>query len=368
MAVTDIDRRLMAAAIRYSYRHLGRTGTNPSVSTLLVQMMDGKPVIVGRGITALGGRPHAETQAISQAGELAGGATAYVSLEPCAHHGSTPPCAEGLIRAGIKRLVSATTDPDSRVSGRGYAMLRDAGIEVEENVLSDEARRALAGYLTVRLQNRPHVSLKLALSRDAKIGRQGAGQVLITGAQSKAMNHISRAASDAILVGIGTVLEDDPSLTCRLPGLEQRSPTRIVLDRTLKLPMESALVRSALDVPLIVVTTAKPDEPRYRELAGAGCQMMAGDTDADGIALPELMDDLAGKGIFSVIVEGGAAIARSFLNAHLVDRIDLYEGPVRIGSDGIEAPVSPNDMASGFKLATTLQYGDDQLCVYEREV
>ena len=255
MAVTDLDRRMMAAAIRYSYWHLGRTGTNPSVSTLIVREMDGEPVIVGRGLTALGGRPHAETEAIGEAGELARGATAYVSLEPCAHHGSTPPCAEGLINAGIKRVVAATTDPDDRVSGRGYRMLRDAGIEVEENVLAPEARYALAGYLTRRTINRPHVTLKLALSADGKIGRRCAGQVHITGPVADVMNHAARSAADAILVGIKTVLEDNPSLTCRLPGLEGRSPTRIVLDSQLRLPLDSALLRSARDVPLILATT-----------------------------------------------------------------------------------------------------------------
>ena len=164
MAVTEFDRRMMAAAIRYSYRHLSRTGTNPSVSTLIVREIDGDMRIVGRGLTALGGRPHAETEAIGEAGDLARGATAYVSLEPCSHHGSTPPCAEGLINAGIKRVVAATTDPDDRVSGRGYRMLREAGVEVEEGVMEPEAQYALAGYLTRRTKNRPLVTLKLALS------------------------------------------------------------------------------------------------------------------------------------------------------------------------------------------------------------
>lgn len=366
MAVTDLDKRLMAAAIRYSYWHLGRTGTNPSVSTLVVQAVDGNAVIVGRGLTARGGRPHAETQAISEAGDRARDATAYVSLEPCAHHGSTPPCAQGLISAGIRRVVAATTDPDDRVSGRGYAMLRDAGIEVEENVMAGEAQRALAGYLTRRLKDRPHVSLKLALSRDGKIGRRGGGQVAITGAVSGAMNHIARATTDAILVGIETVLEDDPSLTCRLPGLERRSPARIVLDTNLRLPLDSALVRSAHDVPLIVATTTDPSDERHRRLRQAGCRMVACETDERGIALPELMDDLAGQGVFSVIVEGGATVARSFLDAGLVDRISLYEGALTIGPDGIAAPVSPENMDDGFLLMETLQYGDDQCRVYER--
>lgn len=367
MAVTDLDRRMMAAAIRFSYRHLGRTGTNPSVSTLVVRSVEGKPVIIGRGITARGGRPHAETQAISEAGDLARGATAYVTLEPCAHHGSTPPCAEGLINAGIKRVVAATTDPDSRVSGRGYAMLRDAGIEVEENVLASEAQHALAGYLTQRLRNRPHISLKLALSRDAKIGRPGSGQVAITGAVSADMNHIARATSDAILVGIETVLEDDPSLTCRLPGLERRSPIRIVLDSALRLSLDSALVRSANEIPLIVATTVASDDQRHRRLRDAGCRMMACETDAHGIALPELVDDLAGQGIFSVMVEGGAAVARSFLDAGLVDRISLYEGPMTIGPGGTDAPVSPAKIPEGYALTGTQHFGDDHCRIYERE-
>lgn len=366
MAVTDLDKRLMAAAIRYSYWHLGRTGTNPSVSTLVVKSVDDEAVIVGRGLTARGGRPHAETQAISEAGNLARNATAYVSLEPCAHHGSTPPCAQGLINAGIKRVVAATTDPDDRVSGRGYAMLRDAGIEVEENVLAEEAQRALAGYLTRRLKNRPHITLKLALSRDGKIGRRGGGQVAITGAVSAAMNHIARATADAILVGIETVLEDDPSLTCRLPGLERRSPTRIVLDRNLRLPLDSALVRSANDVPLIVATTTDPADERHRRLRQAGCHMVACATDERGIALPELMDDLAGQGIFSVIVEGGAAVACSFLDAGLVDKVRLYEGDLTIGPDGIAAPLSSANMVAGFFPVETLHYGNDRCCVYER--
>jgi diaminohydroxyphosphoribosylaminopyrimidine deaminase/5-amino-6-(5-phosphoribosylamino)uracil reductase len=357
---------MMAAAIRYSYQHLGRTGTNPSVSTLLVQDVGGVPVIVGRGITALGGRPHAETQAISEAGESAYGATAYVSLEPCAHHGSTPPCAEGLIRAGIKRVVAATTDPDSRVSGRGYKMLRDAGIEVEENVLAGEAQYALAGYLTRRLENRPHITLKMALSQDGKIGRRGAGQVHVTGAQSGAVNQVLRAMSDAILIGIGTALEDDPSLTCRLPGLEERSPVRIVLDRTLKLPLQSALVRSAAEIPLIVATTTGPENERYQKLLAAGCRMMACDSDAGGIALPELLDDLAGQGLSTVIVEGGAAVARSFIDAHLVDRIELYEGPDPIGAGGIDPPLDPAHMPAGFVLTSTLHHGADLHRAYER--
>ncbi len=366
MAVSEFDRRMMAAAIRYSYRHLSRTGTNPSVSTLIVHEIEGEPVIVGRGLTALGGRPHAETEAIAEAGDLARGATAYVSLEPCAHHGSTPPCAEGLINAGIRRVVAATTDPDDRVSGRGYRMLREAGVEVEAGILEPEAQYALAGYLTRRTKNRPHVTLKLALSSDGKIGRRGAGQVHITGPVAGAMNHVARSAADAILVGIGTVLEDNPSLTCRLPGLENRSPTRIVLDRELRIPLDSALVRSATEVPVIVATTVGPDDERFRRLLAAGCRLVACDSNENGIALPELLDDLTGQGLSTLIVEGGAAVARSFLDGQIVDRIDLYEGPKAIGEDGIEAPIAPSRMPAGFELTETRRLGDDVRSHYER--
>ncbi len=366
MVASKFDQRMMAAAIRYSYRNLGRTGTNPSVVTLLVQNEDGVPVIVGRGITAIGGRPHAETAAILEAGKRARGATAYVTLEPCAHHGSTPPCAEALVRAGIARIVCATTDPDVRVSGRGFQILRDAGIEVETDVLAAKAQYAMAGYLMQRRAGRPHVTLKMALSKDARIGLRSAGQVKITGPESNAMVHVMRARSDLILIGIGTALEDDPSLTCRLPGLEDRSPTRLVLDRHLRLPLDSALVRSARDIPLIIATTQMPDNEAYRRLASAGCMMMACEEDDTGIALPELLDDLANRGFSAILVEGGAAIARSFINAALVDRIALYQGPCEIGENGIDAPLNPDEMPKGFVLHSTRIYGKDLCREYER--
>jgi diaminohydroxyphosphoribosylaminopyrimidine deaminase/5-amino-6-(5-phosphoribosylamino)uracil reductase len=216
MAVDALDRRFMAAAIRFARWHQGRTGSNPSVATLIVREIDGAPVIIGRGVTAVGGRPHAEQQALAEAGDSARGATAYVTLEPCAHHGRTPPCAEALVSAGIKRVVAAASDPDDRVSGRGYQILRNAGIEVEEGVLAQEAARDLSGYLTRRVKNRAHVTLKLALSRNGKIGRRDGRQVLITGDISNRQVHALRAQSDVILIGIGTAINDDPLLTCRL--------------------------------------------------------------------------------------------------------------------------------------------------------
>ena len=251
MSITPHDERFMAAAIRLSRRHLGRTATNPSVGCLIVR--DG--VIVGRAVTALGGRPHAETQALAEAGALARGATAYVTLEPCSHHGRTPPCAEALIAYGVARVVISVTDPDPRVSGRGIGMLRDAGIEVDAGVLEAEGRRSLAGYLTRQTKNRPYVTLKLAVSADGMIGREGEGQVAITGPLARAQVHALRAETDAILVGIGTATSDDPVLTVRLPGLEAQSPVRIVLDPSLALPLTSKLVETAREVPVIVVAS-----------------------------------------------------------------------------------------------------------------
>src|SRR5690606_25408700 len=218
------DRRFMAAAIRLSRRNLGLTATNPSVATLIVRDDGQGPYIVGRGVTAVGGRPHAETEALAEAGDLARGATAYVTLEPCAHHGRTPPCAEALVAAGVKRVVGGTSDPDPRVSGKGYAILREAGIEVVEGVLAAEAAEMMAGYLIRSIKKRPEVILKLAVSADNKIGRRGEGQIAITGEIARRQVHLMRAEADAILIGIGTALTDDPELTCRLPGLGQRSP------------------------------------------------------------------------------------------------------------------------------------------------
>src|SRR5690606_9481756 len=205
-----LDRRFMAAAIRLSRKHLGLTATNPSVATLIVRDDGAGPYIVGTAVTALGGRPHAEPQALAEAGGLARGATAYVTLEPCAHHGRTPPCAEALIAAGAARVVGAASDPGPRVSGKGYALLRAAGIEVIENVLADEAADLMAGYLTRSVKKRPQVTLKLAVSADGMIGRKGEGQVAVTGPVSRAQVHLMRAENDAILIGVGTALSDDP--------------------------------------------------------------------------------------------------------------------------------------------------------------
>lgn len=363
-----LDRRYMAAAIRLSSKHSGLTSTNPSVATLIVRD-DGKaPVIVGRGVTAIGGRPHAETEALAEAGELARGATAYVTLEPCAHHGRTPPCANALVAAGVARVVGGASDPDERVSGKGYAILRQAGTEVVERVLAEEAADAMAGYLIRSLKKRPEVTLKLALSQDGMIGKPGEGQIAITGEVSRRQVHMMRAVSDAILVGIGTAIADDPELTVRLPGLASRSPARIVLDRTARLPVTSKLVQTAREVPLLVATCADADPARKAALERAGAGFLATETFDGRVALPELLEDLAAKGMSSVLVEGGAATAKHFLAEEVVDRIVLFRGAVVIGEGGLAAPIDEDHMPAGFRLLREASYGDDRVAEWIRPI
>jgi len=363
-----IDRRFMAAAIRLSRSHDGLTSTNPSVATLIVRDDGTGPVIVGRGVTAIGGRPHAETQALDEAGQLSRDATAYVTLEPCAHHGRTPPCANALVAAGVTRVVGAASDPDPRVSSKGYAILRAAGIAVVENVLAQEAADLMAAYLIRSAKKRAEVTLKLALSRDGMIGRKGAGQVAITGEIARRQVQLMRARSDAILVGIGTALADDPLLTVRLPGLEARSPTRIVLDRQCRLPLSSKLVTTAHQVPLFVAACPEVDPARKAALEKAGVKFLATETFDGRVALPELLEDLAGQGISSVMVEGGADTVRAFIEDGLVDRIVLFRGDVEIGADGIASPLDETNIPAGFVLKRDEKFGNDRCVEWTRGV
>ena len=260
----EADRRFMDLALSLGRRGLGRTWPNPAVGAVIVK--DG--VIVGRGWTQPGGRPHAEVEALRRAGEAARGATLYVTLEPCSHHGKTPPCADAVIAAGITRVVSALEDPNPEVAGEGHGRLRAAGIAVEVGVGAEEARRDHAGHIRRMRQGRPQVMLKLAISADGKAGVAGRKPVAITGESVRERVHLLRAHSDAIMVGIGTVLADDPMLTCRLPGMAEDSPVRIVADSMLRLPVNSRLVRSAYETPVWALTgLAAPQELRIRPAA-----------------------------------------------------------------------------------------------------
>ena len=353
-----LDKKFMAASLRFARRHRALSGTNPSVGTLLVK--DG--IVVGKGVTAKGGRPHAERMALDMAGNNARGAIAYVSLEPCAHHGATPPCAKALIEAGVTKVFTAWTDPDQRVDGRGHEMLRQAGVEVETGLLADLAASDLSGYLNRKQNNRPQVILKLAVSQDGKLGREGE-EVSITGALAKNYVHRMRAEYDAILVGRATVESDNPELTCRLPGLESRSPQRFVLDTKASLSPKSKLAQSAKKAPTWLVSVASSLNAELDEL---GVRIFAAEAQNGQLALPEILEDMAARGISSLMVEGGAKTAKSFLNAGLVDEIALFTGKITIGDKGITSPISRTSPPSGFSLVRSLKLGNDSLDIYRK--
>lgn len=329
----------MAAAIALGRRHLGRTGPNPSVGAICVAGTGDATRVIGRGVTAIGGRPHAEPQALAQAGAAARGATLYVTLEPCSHWGKTPPCVDAILAAGIARVVVALDDPDPRVAGAGYARLREAGVTVVRGVLADAARDGLAGFLSRNLRARPEVLLKLAVSADGAIGRKGVANFPITGAAARARAQILRAEADAIAVGATTAALDDPELTVRLPGMASASPPRFVFDRDAHLSPESRLARTARDVPVRVVVGKDADPARLAALAARGVEAIRVPTSADGrLDLEIALASLADCGFNTLMVEGGALLAESFLVAGLVDRIALFSSDVVVGEGRVPAP------------------------------
>lgn len=363
------DQRFMQLALTLGRRGQGRTWPNPAVGAVVVN--DG--IIVGRGWTQPGGRPHAEPVALAQAGEAARGATLYVTLEPCSHVGKSPPCADAVIAAGIKRVVSAIEDPNPEVAGQGHARLRAAGIAVDIGVCALEAARDHAGHFARVRDHRPHVILKLAVSADDKIAAAGRQRIAISGETAKARMHLLRAQSDAILVGIGTVLADDPLLTCRLPGMESRSPVRVVLDRALRIQGNSRLVRSARATPLWVMTSNLAEAPAATILGAAGAEVIRLDTTAmprSGLDLRAVLQALAEKGITRLLVEGGARVASSFVSAGLVDEFWLLRGPDTIGADGVAPleglPLTSLTQSPGFRIRASESLDQDILTVYER--
>ncbi|MCB1421108.1 MAG: bifunctional diaminohydroxyphosphoribosylaminopyrimidine deaminase/5-amino-6-(5-phosphoribosylamino)uracil reductase RibD [Nitratireductor sp.] len=360
-----IDQRFMAAAIRLARRNEGLTGTNPSVACVLVRDDGEGAYVIASGITAPGGRPHAEPLALAEAGDLAKGATAYVTLEPCAHHGRTPPCAQTLIDAGVARVVTAVVDPDERVNEKGHAMLRAAGVEVSAGCMARDAAEGLAAYLIQKANNRSQVTLKLAVSADGFIGKKGQGQVSITGPVARAQSHLMRARHHAILVGAGTVIEDNPELTCRLPGLEARSPIRILLDPKGRIPLAAKTVQTAGVTRTIMVLGEGVSETHRAALRAQGCEILPCETTDGRVALPELLEDLAAIGIHSVLVEGGAKTAAAFLEEDLVDELMLFAGAVRIGNarDAITSPVGDKQFAA-FDERESLALGEDRLTRY----
>jgi diaminohydroxyphosphoribosylaminopyrimidine deaminase/5-amino-6-(5-phosphoribosylamino)uracil reductase len=364
----DADRRFMQLALTLGRRGQGRTWPNPAVGAVVVK--DG--IIVGRGWTQVGGRPHAEPEALKRAGDAARGATLYVTLEPCSHVGKSPPCADAVIAAGIARVVSAIEDPNPEVAGQGHAKLRAAGITVETGLGAAEAARDHAGHFRRIRDHRPHVILKLAVSLDDKIAAAGRKPVAITGEAARTRVHLLRAQCDAILVGIGTVLSDDPLLTCRLPGMQDRSPVRVVLDPSLRIPGDSRLVHSARGTPLWLVASETAEAAAAMRLGAAGAQVirLPPAAMAPALDLHAVLRALTERGITRLLVEGGSRIASSFVAAGLVDEFWLLRGPDALGADGLAAldalPLSALTQSPAFKRRDSETLEKDTLTIFER--
>lgn len=365
----DTDIRHMRAAIALARRGLGHTWPNPTVGCVLVR--DGR--VIGRGRTGDGGRPHAETVALDMAGEGARGATAYVSLEPCSHHGQTPPCADALIKAGIRRCVIACDDPDPRVSGGGAEKLRKAGVEVTTGVCTEEARAVNEGFFLKVLENRPLVTLKLASTLDGRIATHIGESRWITGPDARRYVHVLRHAHDAVMVGSGTALADDPRLTCRLEG-KSRQPVRIVLDARLRLPLTGKLAKTAQETPVWLVTLKGNDTARLEACRGLGIVMIEvpAEKTTGLLDLKAALNELAGRGLTRVLCEGGGHVAASLVQQKLADQLVWCRAPRLIGDDGVSAirafGVDTLDQTADFVLSETRRLGDDIVETYSRTI
>ena len=326
------DKRFMAMALSLGRRAQGQTWPNPAVGCVIVA--HGR--VVGRGWTQPSGRPHAEPVALAQAGDKARGATVYVTLEPCAHHGKTPPCVDALIAAGVARVVAAIEDSDARVSGQGFAALRAAGIEVTTGVLADEAAADHAGFFLRIEQGRPFVTLKLAASLDGRIATGTGESKWITGPKARRAVHAVRARHDAVMVGAGTARADDPMLTVRDLGVEHQ-PVRVVISRHLDLPLLSQLARSADEVPLWLGHGPGADPSRMEAWLNVGAKLIR--CTVRGVQLDPLdvLHQLGAAGLTRVFCEGGSALAASLLAADLVDEMIGFNAGLAIGAEGLPA-------------------------------
>lgn len=356
----------MQLALTLGRRGLGRTWPNPAVGAVVVK--DG--VILGRAWTQDGGRPHAEPIALERAGDAARGATLYVTLEPCSHHGQTPPCADAILHAGITRVVSAIEDPNPQIAGRGHARLRAAGVQVDIGIGAEEAAHDHAGHILRITSGRPHVTLKLALSSDGKIGGAGRTPIAITGEEVRTRVHMFRAQSDAILIGVGTAQADNPQLNSRLPGMDARSPVRVILDRNLRLSPAGYLAKSARNIPLWVFAGASVEPSSATLLEAEGVKIIHTHCPDNRIDLDGVLHELALRGISRLMVEGGSRVAASFVEANLADEIWLYRSEVVVGKDGIDPldnlPLTAITQSPRYGVRATEQLGADTLTIYER--
>jgi diaminohydroxyphosphoribosylaminopyrimidine deaminase/5-amino-6-(5-phosphoribosylamino)uracil reductase len=365
-ATAEADRRFMALALSLGERGQGHVWPNPAVGCVIVR--DG--VIVGRGWTQAGGRPHAEAMALAQAGDAAQGATAYVTLEPCAHVSPRgPACADLLVAAGVARVVSAMVDPDPRTTGQGHARLAAAGIAVTSQCLADVAQLAHRGFRTRLAAGRPHVTLKLATTLDGRIATAAGESRWITGAAARRDVHALRLRSDAVAVGIGTALADDPDLRVRDLGVTHQ-PVRVVLDSHLRLPLTSRLAQSPGQGPVWVVHRPKAEDKLRKALLGVGVRLIEADADPQGRLDPTAaLQVLGAAGLNAVLCEGGSAVASALLSAGLVDEIVLYQAGRVFGAGGTAAvgdmPHAPlAGMPPGFRLVDHADLGGDLRSVW----
>ncbi len=359
-----LDQRFMELALALGRRGLGNAWPNPAVGAVVVK--DG--VILGRGWTQPGGRPHAETEALKRAGRAARGATMYVTLEPCSHQGKTPPCADALVRAGIARVVSAIEDPNPEVAGQGFARLRERGIAAEVGLGAQAAKQAHIGHIRRMRDGRPHVMLKLALSADDKAAAAGRKPVAITGEAARERVFQLRAMSDAILIGIGTVMSDDPALTCRLPGMMERSPVRVLLDARLRAPMPSGLVATARETRTWIFCAPSASTMAEEVLRAKGVEVFRVEGQDGRLDLAQVLKALADRGVTRLMVEGGPTVAASFVQADLVDEAVLFRAPKTIGADGVDAldGVPLTALTQRLKPLASEPIGVDTVETYER--
>lgn len=362
MDLHSADDRWMRLALALGTRGLGQTWPNPAVGCVIIKQ--GR--VLGRGWTQAGGRPHAERMALAQAGGAATGATAYVTLEPCSHTGKTSPCADALMDAGIARVVAATHDPDSRVAGKGFERLRAAGIELRTGVLEAEAKQANIGFLMRVVKNRPAVTLKLASSLDGKIATSAGESQWITGTASRAYVHFLRASHDAVMIGSGTSVADNPSLTVRLNGLENRAPVRVILDRNLSTPAHNHLGLTSKDIP---VWMCHGPDANTQDWAETGAELIPCMLKNDMLSIPDILSKLAGKGITRVFCEGGGKLAASLIREGYVDRLITMTAGIAIGADGTPnlgaLGVDALTQAPRFELISQRRFGPDLMAEWQ---
>ena len=370
------DSKYMKIALRLGQRGLGRTWPNPSVGCVIVRSDTDKKIIIGRGTTQSGGFPHAENQAINQAISVYGkdsliGSTAYVSLEPCCHYGKTPPCVNLLIESGLRRVVIGCVDPDPRVSGMGIELLKKSGVEVVSGILEQESESLNAGFFNKVRSGRPLVTLKMATTVDGKIATKTGESKWITGALAREKVHIMRSQYDAIAIGINTVLQDNPKLTCRLPGLENRSPVRVVFDSSLKIDINSDILKTASSYKTWIITSKNHDLSVLNKFEEYGVEIISVALDGEGhIDLYLALAALAKRGITRLMVEGGATLSTSFLRSNLVDLLAWFRAPSLIGADGKSVfsnlGVDGIDSMHKFELLNHENIGSETLDLYGR--